>query len=85
MPKAKTGLTDEILSGIVAAQKGPMGWFHKLPANLQAELLDVRERFRAGKIAGNKTSVAKSIHAALKARGLITAAYTEVLRWLRAD
>lgn len=83
MPKAKTGLTDEIIGGIVAVQKGPQGWFKKLPADVQAELVAIREQFIAGKIAGTRTAVAKSIHAALSSRKLITAAYTEVLRWLR--
>jgi hypothetical protein len=84
MPKAQKPLTEEIIRGIVATKKGPAGWFHKLPADLQAELVAIREQLLAGKIDGTKTAVAKSIHAALSGRKLITSAYTEVLRWLNA-
>lgn len=85
MPKAQKPLTDEILRGIVAMKKGPAGWLSKLPADLQAELVAIREQLIAGQIAGTRTAVAKSIHAALAGRGLISVATTEVLRWLRAD
>jgi len=85
VPKAQKPLTDEILRGIVAMKKGPAGWLSKLPADLQAELVAIREQLIAGQIAGTRTAVAKSIHAALAGRSLISVAPTEVLRWLRAD
>jgi hypothetical protein len=84
MPKAQKPLTEEIIRGIVATKRGVASWFHKLPAELQAELVAIREQMLAGKIAGTKTALAKSIHAALSGRKLITSAYTEVLRWLNA-
>jgi hypothetical protein len=84
MPKAKKLLTDEILLGILPTKKGPGSWFSKLPGDAQAELLEIREQFFAGKIVGTRTALARSIHAALKARELITVTHAEVMRWLEA-
>jgi len=78
----ETPLTAEILGGIVPTIKGPAGWFNKLPRDVQADVGAVREQFAAGKIAATKVSVAKSIHAALSARGLIGVTWKEVVRWL---
>ena len=81
MPKAPT-LIDEILGGIEPIRKGPAGWFAILPLEVQEELATVRKKFAGGGIAATKTSVAKSIHAALAARGLISVSWREVVRWL---
>jgi hypothetical protein len=82
MPKAKTGLMDEIRRAVVAAKKGPRGWFDKLPPERQAELNAIAEEFFAGKLEGNRTAVAKSIHKIYTAHGLISVGCSEVLRWL---
>ena len=84
MPKAQKPLTDEIIRGVLAMKKGPAGWFSKLSADVQAELVAIREQFIAGQIAGTRTALAKSIHAALKAREMISVTHAEVLRWLDA-
>lgn len=82
MPKASPSLTDEILGGIAPTAKGPAGWFSKLPPDVQADVAGVRDKFAAKKIAATKVAVAKSIHAALSARGLIGVTWKEVVRWL---
>lgn len=84
MPKASS-LTDDILGGIEESRRGPAGWFSKLPAAAQEELVGVRDQFRAGKVGANKHELARSIHAALAARGLIAVTWREVVRWLNGD
>jgi hypothetical protein len=84
MPKAQKPLTDEIIRGVLAMKKGPNGWFTKLPPDVQAELTAIREQFVAGQIAGTRTALARSIHAALKARDMISVTHAEVMRWLEA-
>ena len=82
MPKAKPGLTDEILRGVLALKKGPRGWFDKLPPERQAELNAIAEEFFAGKLQGSRTALAASIHKIYTAHGLISVGRSEVLRWL---
>ena len=82
MPKAETGLTDEIRRAIVAEKKGPRGWFDKLPPERQAELNAIADEFYAGKLQGNRTAVAGSIHKIYTAHGLISVGRAEVLKWL---
>jgi len=82
MPKAKPGLIDEIRRAVVAEKKGPRGWFDKLPAERQAELNAIADEFYAGKLQGNKTAVAASIHKIYTAHGLISVGRPEVLKWL---
>lgn len=90
MPKAdrkppqgpKATLTSDILAGVMSLKRGPSGWFSRLPADVQAEVNAVRERFAAGEIQATKYALAKSIHAALAARGLIAIGWKEVVRWL---
>lgn len=85
MPKAKTQpLTDEILRGVLATRKGPDGWFAKLTPDVQAEVAAIRQQFVSGQINGTRTALAKSIHAALKAREMISVGFSEVMRWLEA-
>jgi len=47
--------------------------------------IGVRDQFRAGKVGANKHELARSIHAALAARGLIAVTWREVVRWLNGD
>jgi hypothetical protein len=77
-------LTDDIRRGVAAAKKGPASWFSKLTPDIQQELLQVRADFLEGKIEGTRTALARSIHAALSGRGLITVTRSEVMRWINA-
>lgn len=81
MPPKAPSLKDEIIQGIIENKKGPLGWFDKIAPDVQAELVEIRADFRAGKTEGTKTAVSDSIHRVLKARGLITVTRAEVFRW----
>jgi hypothetical protein len=81
MPPKAPSLKDEIIQGIIENKKGPLGWFGKLPADVQQDILEIRDEHRAGKTEGTKTAVSDSIHRVLKARGLITVTRAEVFRW----
>jgi len=81
MPKA-TPLIDEIRRSVVTKKMGPQGWFDKLPPDRRAELKAIADEFYAGKLHGNRTAVAASIHKIYTAHGLISVKRAEVLRWL---
>ena len=81
MPPKAPSLKDENIQGITETTKGPLGWFDKIAPEVQAELVEIRADFRAGKTEGTKTAVSDSIHRVLKARGLITVTRAEVFRW----
>jgi hypothetical protein len=82
MPRKAPSLKDQIVQGITENRKGPLGWFGKLTADVQADLVEIRADFREGKTEGSKTALSDSIHRVLKARGLITVTRAEVFRWL---
>lgn len=82
MPPKKPSLTEDIRRGVAPAKKGPASWLSKLTPDVQQELTQVRAEFFAGQIDGTRTALARSIHAALSARGLITVTRSEVMRWI---
>jgi hypothetical protein len=84
VPPKAISLTEEILRGAVAATKGPASWFSKLTPDVQQELIQVRADFIEGKMGGTKTALARGVHGALSARGLITVTRSEILRWVNA-
>ena len=45
----KSSLLDEVLEHVANSQPGPSSWFDRLPADAQAELLDVRAKFDPAK------------------------------------
>ena len=81
-PSPPSPLVSEILAGVAAIRKGPAGWFEKIPADAQAELIELRDRFRSGTLACTKTGLAKSIHTALVGRDVLQVGWREVERWL---
>jgi len=84
LPPKALSLTEEIRRGAVDAAKGPASWFSKLTPDIQQELLQVRADFIEGKMEATKTALARGIHGALSARGLITVTRSEVMRWINA-
>lgn len=57
--------------------RGPMPWFAKLPKDQQAELLAIREEFKAGKLPCSARTLSRSISAEVRT----IKPYT-VSRWL---
>jgi len=85
MPKPiRETLTEEIRRGVIDAKRGPASWFSLLTPDVQQELIQIRADFFEGEIDGTRTALARGIHGALHARGLITVGRSEVMRWLNA-
>ena len=76
----KSSLLDEVLEHVSKAQPGPASWFDRLPADAQAELLDVRAGFDPAK--HQKRAFYKAIKAAGERRGWQIPGEKQVTQWL---
>ena len=79
---AKSSLLDEVLEHVANSQPGPSSWFARLPADAQAELLDVRAGFDPAK--HQKRAFYKAIKAAGERRGWHIPGEKQVTQWLSA-
>jgi len=76
----KSSLLDEVLEHVANSQPGPSSWFARLPADAQAELLDVRAGFDPAK--HQKRAFYKAIKAAGERRGWHIPGEKQVTQWL---
>lgn len=83
MAKGKS-LLDDVLARATNKPPGFRSWFDRLPAEAQAELAEVRERFHAGGNTIQKRAYAAAIMDAAKERGWKTSGIQGVLAWLNA-
>jgi hypothetical protein len=81
MPKSTKLLED--VQGLLP-KKGFKPWHEKVPADLLAELEEVRRQYRSGALGGTKTGTATALSKALQARG-IDIGQRGVEKWLVAD
>jgi len=77
---AKSNLLDEVLKHVENSQPGPSSWFDRLPAEAQAELLDVRAGFDPAR--HQKRAFYKAIKAAGEKRGWQIPGEKQVTLWL---
>lgn len=75
MAKATSGLLDSVRSQVLS-------WWDVLDADAQAELLDVRRQYHAGKLGTQKHKIASSIVSHAKAAGWPIPSETVIVRWL---
>lgn len=81
---AKPSLSAVVLERVRGSRTGPASWFEKLPTDVQAELVAVREQFRAGTVKATKNSLGRVIHDTLIERGLPCCKPQQVVKWLDA-
>lgn len=81
MPKAPP-LTGAILEAAAAAARRPVCWFDRLPADVQSELLAIRDAVRRGQAGQTKTAIAKGTETVLRERGLAAVKWPEIVKWL---
>ena len=77
---AKSSLLDEVLEHVSQSQPGPSSWFDRLPAEAQAELLDVRAGFDPAR--HQKRAFYRAIKAAGEKRGWHIPGEKQVTLWL---
>ena len=83
--KRAGGLVDDISSRVRQSKPGYKPWNEKLPQDVQAELAEVKRRFRAGEIAATKVGLAKAIGDAIEGRGFLRPGVQAVVAWLKAE
>ena len=76
----KSNLLDEVLKHVENSQPGPSSWFDRLPAEAQAELLDVRAGFDPAR--HQKRAFYRAIKAAGEKRGWHIPGEKQVTLWL---
>lgn len=81
MPKAPA-LTGAILEAAAAVARRPVCWFDKLPADVQAELVAIRDALRRGEVAQTKSAIARGAETVLRERGLAAVKWPEIVKWL---
>jgi hypothetical protein len=78
--KAIGSLADAVETAVQNQRPGYTSWFHKLPAEAQAEFLEARRRFDHTR--HQKTAYARALIAEAKARGWTTAGESVLCMWL---
>lgn len=76
-------ITDDALSYARAVRRGPSTWFDRLPAEVQAELEDLKRRFVAGELGDlTRQSLSRGLEHSLRSRDMLNVRSQEVSRWL---
>jgi hypothetical protein len=57
-------------------------WFDNCPAQVQAELLEVKQRFKDGKYASSRMQLAKIVMEVVRPHMVVTPSFDSVDRWL---
>ena len=75
-------MTDDILRRVEQRSAGPTTWFQRLPADQQAELESLRQRWITGEVAIQKRPLSRAIIATCRERGIAVAGIQGVEDWL---
>lgn len=76
----KKRLLDAVRSTL-PQRRGYAPWYETLPADLKAEVDDIKAAWKAGKIQASKTGLSASLSRALEERG-VKIGYLGIARWL---
>ena len=80
---ASKSLADAIRASIPPPPRRTLPWHERLPADVLAELEEVKREHRAGKLAGTRVALAITISEQLRLRGLSEVGMQGVSAWLR--
>jgi len=81
MAKGKA-LSERVVARAHNLRPKPQGFFHRLPADVQAELLELRRRLRAGEFPGGATFLARGIVEECRQDGIAICGIQGVRMWL---
>lgn len=76
-------LADAIKAAVPAKPRRMSPWYEALPANVLAELEEVRAAFWRGEMGPSKYGVARAISAELRSRQISEVGFQGVLAWLQ--
>lgn len=80
---ASKSLADSIRAAIPPPPRRTLPWHERLPADVLAELEEVKREHRAGKLQGTRVALAICISEQLRLRGLSEVGMQGVSAWLR--
>ena len=80
---ASKSLADAIRAAIPPPPRRTLPWYERLPADVLAELEEVKREHRAGKLQGTRVALAICISEQLRLRGLSEVGLQGVSAWLR--
>lgn len=76
------GLAGRVLQGLAATPPGPRGFLARMPAEVLAEMVELRSRWQAGEIAVPCLALARKIVEECRADGLDICGPQGVATWL---
>jgi len=85
MAEKRPSLADAIRAAVPPAPIRSRAWWHGLPPDVLAELEAVRADWKAGRLPGSKSALARAIQAELSARGLSDVGIQGITAWLGQD
>lgn len=59
--EVRVSLADRLVGKVASTRSGPKTFFDRLPAEQQAEMLEVREKFHRGEYGASATAVAEAL------------------------
>ena len=80
---ASSSLADAIRAAVPPPPRRTLPWHERLPADVLAELEEVKREHRAGKLQGTRVALAITISEQLRLRGLSDVGMQGVSAWLR--
>ena len=80
---ASSSLADAIRAAVPPAPRRMLAWHERIPAEVLAELEQVKREHRAGKLQGTRYGLATTISEQLRLRGLSDVGIQGVSAWLR--
>lgn len=85
MAEKRTSLADAIRAAVPPAPVRSKAWWQAVAPDVLAELEAVRADWKAGRLPGSKSALARAIQAELSARGLSDIGSQGVTAWLNQD
>lgn len=82
-PPPSRSLADAIRAAVPPPPRRTLPWHERLPADVLAELEEVKREHRAGKLQGTRVALAITISEQLRLRGLSEVGMQGVSAWLR--
>jgi hypothetical protein len=82
--KSQSGLLDDVREAMANVRHGSKRWYEKVDAEHQAELAAIKAAWLAGELGTRRKTLARTISARLKERGISDVGEQGVIAWLDA-
>jgi hypothetical protein len=82
MAKAKLSLLEDLRGAMAQVRHGSKRWYEKIAPEHLAELVAIKAAWRAGELGTRKKTLARTISAKLRERGISDVGEQGVVAWL---